>query len=90
MSNVNSTSQMDFQVVLKISEKEARALQALTVFGSKSFLEVFYKYLGKTDLFAHEEGLKSLFETIREELPYHLDKMDKCRELWRSTKPKDI
>lgn len=84
MEKVNSTSQMDFQVILKLTEKEARALQAITVYGTKEFLETFYKYLGKSYLQAHEDGVKSLFETIKKDLPAHLNKMDKCRDLWRT------
>ncbi len=79
---VNSTSHMTFGVILRLEEKEAKALLALTEYGTKSFLETFYKYMGTVGLKPNEEGLKSLFETIKAELPKHLGKMDKCRETW--------
>jgi len=83
MEKINSTSQMDFQVILKLNEQEARALNAITVYGVKNFLKAFYKEMGKTYLEPNEQGIKSLFETISSELPKHLSKFDKCRKTWK-------
>jgi hypothetical protein len=85
MEITKSTSNMDFGVILKLSEKEAKALEAITVYGTKEFLETFYKYLGETYLKPHEEGLKILFETIKTELPKHTKKFDKIRDIWRES-----
>lgn len=82
MEVTKSTSNMDFGVILKLSEKEARALQAITLYGAKEFLETFYKHLGKAYLEPHEDGVKVLFETIKSELPRHLDKFDRIRREW--------
>lgn len=88
MEKINSTSNMDFQVILKLTEQEARALNAITVYGADQFLEFFYKSLGKAYLQPHESGVKSLFATIGSELPKHISKFDKCRELWRTESTK--
>jgi len=82
MEKITSTSQMEFQVTLKLNEKEARALNAITLYGAKGFLNVFYENLGKNYLQPNETGLISLFDTIKEELPRHISKFDKCREKW--------
>jgi len=82
MDKVNSTAQMEFQVTLKLNEKEARALNAITLYGTKEFLKVFYECLGKHYLQPNESGVESLFATIKEELPKHISKFDKCREKW--------
>jgi len=90
---VRSTSQFSAQVILVLTEQEARALKEIVAYGTKSFLEVFYKNLGKCSLQEHEEGVKSLFETIRTELPHHLTKMDDARGVWNGTKiamPKNL
>ena len=90
---VKSTSQFNAQVILVLSEQEARALLQIVQYGTKSFLEVFYKHLGKCDLQDHEDGVKSLFETIKTELPQHLNKMDDTRGIWNGTKiamPKNL
>jgi hypothetical protein len=82
MQITKSTSSMDFGVILKLSEKEARALEAITVYGTKEFLETFYTHLGKTYLQPHEEGVEILFETLKTELPKHLNKFDRIRKEW--------
>ena len=88
MDKVTSTSQMNFRVVLDLSESEARALNAITLYGTKNFLKCFYETLGKNYLQPNELGVESLFTTIKEELPKHFSKFDKCREKWISESSK--
>lgn len=78
---IKSQSQFDIVINLTLTEVEARALRELTVFGTDAFLKVFYEKLGKTTLERHEKGLRSLFETIKSELPRHLNKADEVRKL---------
>lgn len=61
--------QVDVNVSLKLNMIEVQALEALAGYGVDSFLEVFYKHIGKHYLEPHERGLRSLFETIQSELP---------------------
>lgn len=82
MNKLNSHSSLEFKIVLNLTEMEARALQAITVYGTKSFLDYFYRDLGKVYLQPHEKGLESLFETIKSELPPHLNKIDETRKIW--------
>lgn len=82
MEIIKSTSSIDFSVTIKLSEKEARALNAITFYGTKEFLETFYKHLGKNYLQPHEDGVKLLFETLKTEMSKHLDKFDKVRQEW--------
>jgi hypothetical protein len=82
MEITKSISNFTFEVILKLSEKEARALKAITEYGIKNFTEVFYEKLGKSVLAPYEDGLKELFETAKEELPKHLSKFDKVRKVW--------
>ncbi len=85
-NKIKSTSQFSVQVQLVLTESEARALLALTVYGDKSFLDVFYKNMGQDALKPHENGLKSLFSVVAEELPKHLRRADDTRGLWNGTK----
>ena len=82
MEKVNSTSQMEFNVVLKLTEQEASALHAITVYGSKEFLNTFYEKLGKSYLEPFSSGLVSLFDNINKELPKHLTKFKNTRKIW--------
>lgn len=87
---INSGSQMEFQVTLRLTEKEARALNAITVYGVKRFLEMFYEKLGKGYLQPHEKGAESLFETVKNELPKHLSRFDSTRKHFAELTPKPV
>ena len=81
---LSSSSQIEAQINLSLSEKEARALKAITEYGISSFLEVFYTKLGKEYLKPSEDGLQSLFNTITEELPKHLARIELTKRLWQN------
>ncbi len=83
-----SNSVMEFRLFMKLTEDEARALNALTVYGHKAFLEVFYEKLGKAYMENHEKGLVSLFESIKSEIPIHLSRIDKARQAFQENNPK--
>ena len=78
---------MAFEVNLKLTESEARALDALVGYGFKSFLEVFYKNLGKHYMEPHEKGLQNLFDTVRDNMPKHLSRIDKTRKTFLDNNP---
>lgn len=90
MSNVTgkitSKSTMDFMIGLNITEDEARALEAIVGYGTKPFLECFYKHMGEYYLQPYEKGVYSLFETIKNEIRPHLNKMDDCRSVFIGSK----
>ena len=75
-----SQSKVSAEIILKLSEGEARALYNIVGYGHKPFTDWFYRQLGKHYLKPHEEGLISLFETIKAELPQHLSRIDKARK----------
>lgn len=69
MSRLTQMPRIELDVALKLNESEVRALEALAGYGTDAFLEVFYTHMGRHYLKPHEAGLRSLFETIRSELP---------------------
>lgn len=77
---IKSEAEMLFKVTLELTEPEARALNAITVYGAKSFLEVFYVKLGKYYLEPYADGVKSLFDTASKKLPKHFDRIDETRK----------
>lgn len=79
-----SQSSIEVNIVLKLTESEARALNVLPIYGDDSFLRVFYEYLGENSLKKHEKGLISLFKIIRDELPKHLKKADDARNVFNA------
>lgn len=86
MSKVASKSKMEFVISVEVTEEEARALEAIVGYGTKAFLECFYKHMGEHYLKPHEEGVYSLFDTISREIKPHLTKMDDCRDIFLGNK----
>lgn len=76
-AEIKATLKLDMKINLELTLAEARALKEITGYGHKSFLEGYYKQLGKSYLQPHEEGVISLFKTIKENLPYKLYNADK-------------
>lgn len=64
-------------MTLALTQHEAGALDALAGYGSKSFLECFYKYMGKAYLGPYEKGIISIFNKIRNKIPNMYQKEDK-------------
>lgn len=60
---------LDVKVSLTLSYAEICALDALVGYGIEPFLKVFYEKLGTHYMRPYEAGLRSVFGTIREELP---------------------
>ena len=77
---IKSNSTVGFEIYLRLSEVEARALSAITLYGAEAFLKRFYEQLGKAYLMPHSAGIHSLFKTIQAELPGHLKKVDDARK----------
>lgn len=76
MAKYKSGAKVDFTVNMNMNESEARALEAITGYEVDDFLKFFYAHLGKHYLEPHEDGLRELFTTIRDEIPKHLKRVD--------------
>ena len=79
MAKAKSTGKIELTVTLTLSESEARAMSALTTYGVDVFLAGYYKHCGKCYMEPHAQGLKSLFETIKAELPSEIKRVYKAR-----------
>lgn len=79
-TEIQSDIRINFTVMLRLTESEARALSEITKYGHKAFLEGYYKHLGKSYLQPHENGVISLFETIGKELKGQLYKIDLAKK----------
>lgn len=70
-----------YECSLQLTESEMRALIAVTGYGFRSFLEVFYKAMGKHYLEPHEEALKAFFEKVQTEGVSQLKTIDRARDI---------
>lgn len=73
-AKLKSDVKLDLVVILELSIDEAIALNEITKYGHKAFLEGYYKQLGKSYLQPYENGVKSLFDTIDKSLPNAISK----------------
>ncbi|ROR25136.1 hypothetical protein EC845_1176 [Comamonas sp. BIGb0124] len=87
MSRLTQNPRLDLAVTLKLNEPEIRALDALAGYGFMAFLDVFYKHMGRHYLEPHEEGLRSLFEVIKTDLPPILHRLDAARQAFALNNP---
>lgn len=84
MANTKPNSIVTVQMILRLDEKEIRALLALSTYSIEDFLKTFYELMGKDALQPHEEGLRSLFETINRECREPLKNVDTARKLLKN------
>jgi len=80
MAHVIPKSTIELEITLKISESEARALEAMIGYGADSFMKVFYNHMGKHYLGPHEHGMREFFKTINSNIHAPLAKIDRARE----------
>ena len=85
MAKFKSGSTIDFTLWMNLDEEEAMALEAITSYGIEAFLKKFYNEMGRHYLKPHEEGLRSLFKTVREEIPKHIRNADAARKLFKES-----
>lgn len=69
MAKIIGKPKVVLTATLELTKHELGALDALAGYGTDEFLEVFYKHMGKAYLEKHEEGLRSLFRSVRENVP---------------------
>lgn len=79
-TKIDASINVDFTVTMQMTVAEARALEEITKYGAKAFLEGYYKQLGKSYLQPYEKDVIKLFETIKEQLPQQVYKVDKLVE----------
>jgi hypothetical protein len=87
MATVEGIPTVSLTMRIKISESEARALEALAGYGDDAFVKAFYEKLGESYMKKHETGLRSFLKSIREFMPGYLSRADKARETFSPCVP---
>ena len=98
MAKIEGRPSIQAQIVIVLNEEEAAALDALAGYGTRAFLDGFYTLMGRSYLQPHEDGLSSLFESVRNgpaSVRSILDKSRDARKVFNAThvateKPRDI
>lgn len=82
MAEIDSRPTIEVKIIISLNESEARALAALTGYNFSDFRDAFYAKLGRNYLEPHEDGLFSLFKSIKEIMPREFKKIDEARKLF--------
>lgn len=82
MAELKHNPKVTTEITLKLTEGEARALEALSTYGVDAFITVFYKEMGRHYLEPHEDGLRSLLASTHEILPSILKRVDEARKVF--------
>lgn len=86
MPQINLYARIDGTIRLDLNFEEAAALDALAGYGVDSFLEVFYKHLGRAYLEPHERALRTLFEKVSVDVPHFLHKIREANDVFTGMK----
>ena len=87
MDSIRPKTTIGFTLDITLTEQQARALDGLTGYEMDTFLKLFYVNLGRAYLEPHEEGLRSLFDSIRRTLPPFFAQVDVARKAFNEKKP---
>ncbi len=79
MAKIQDKPTVKLEVTITLNESEIRALDGLTGYDMDEFLKLFYDHLGSHYLKPHEEGLRSLFGSVRAIVPEQIRKIDAAR-----------
>lgn len=85
MAELTCNPKLDVTITLKLSESEALALDAISGYDIETFIRTFYEKLGSPYLQPHEDGLRSLFGSVRRLMPSILRRMAKARQIFNDT-----
>lgn len=78
---VKTISKQQFNITICFDEEEASALHVLTLWGVPAFIKVCSEGLG-SDIKKHTNGITKLFDTMKKELPPHIEKIKKARKIF--------
>lgn len=82
MASLDCRPTLELKVTLALTEEEARAFDALVGYGDDAFVKAFYEKLGQAYMKPHEAGLRSLFKSVRDQLPGILGRVDTARKVF--------
>jgi protein-tyrosine-phosphatase len=82
MAKIIERASINYDVVLALSEQEAKALLAITSYGTEYFLKMFYDHFGRDKLKPYEQGLNELFKSVRDIIPDINERVFEARKIF--------
>jgi hypothetical protein len=84
MAQITQKPTVTLELNFRVTEAEARALDALVGYGDDAFIAAFKEKLGKVYIEDHEAGLRSFFQSVRGFVPPLLERANKARKAFES------
>jgi hypothetical protein len=81
MALIGRDVKVEFQLTLKLTEEEARALDAICGYDPKDVCRVFYDHIGSAYLQPHEDGFVKLSKSVAERLRPMLTQVTTARKM---------
>jgi hypothetical protein len=86
MVKIEQRGKIECDCVIRLTEPEMRALDAIVGYGWDGFIKTFKQHMGQSYIRDHEAGGKLLFETVRSLIPSILRRVDQAREVFDGEK----
>lgn len=86
MARIIGRAELTATATLQLTEPELRALEALVGYGFEPFVKVFYEKMGEAYMKPHADGLRLLFESVREQVPPILARVRDARLVFDGSK----
>lgn len=83
MAEINKNVKIEFTATITLTEIELAALEALTAYGTKAFLNVFSEKLGTSAIGPFQKGIETLFQTISNDVSPTLSQIKGMRNIIR-------
>lgn len=74
-----TTIAMEIRVCVELDESEIMALDGIFSYGAEAFLKVFENRLGEAYIKPYEAGVRSLHDTVRNELSGPIARLQEAR-----------
>ena len=82
MAVFESSPTIELHLTMRITEPEARALEAMAGYGAEEFVKALYDKLGRAYMQQHESGLLSFLRSCHELIPSHLSRVSEARAVF--------
>lgn len=86
MAKIEQRPTVQCECTIRLTEPEMRALDAIVGYGWDSFIKTFKQHMGQSYIRDHEAGGKLLFESVRENIPSILHRIDDARKVFNGEK----
>lgn len=80
MAKLEQRPTVTCEITLRLTEEEARFLDAVVGYGWASFIKAFKVHLGSTYIEGHEQDGEEFFDAVRREIPPILKRVDAARK----------